>query len=397
MRNHSFVLGSGKLGLNALIVALVLWGCSGPLSDRQAAGASIALEITGQIFAADHPSIQYWGRIDFSDPKKPKFSAAAIVIRARFQGTSIGVVLEDEHKWGSNRNYYDAIVDDGAPVKIGAIQTSGAYPVQTGLPEGEHTLTLVKRTESLIGYGRFLGLVSDGKLLPPPARPTRRIEIIGDSISAGGGIEARNGSPQCQEEGWGQPYNNARLAFGPVLARALGAEYQDQGYSGIGLVRNYGDGLPMPGIYDRIFLEDANSPLWDRTRFAPDVVVVALGTNDFSPGSTPRPPMEVRRFAAAYIDFLTRLRAYHQDAHIVCVSSPMLGDGWPKPTDTAATDLRIALDQVVDHFAIRGDVKVHRFFATRVQGQGCGSHPDVAQQAATAKELGTYLASLLGW
>jgi len=182
-----------------------------------------------------------------------------------------------------------------------------------------------------------------------------------------------------------------------VLARALGAEYQDQGYSGIGLLRNYEDGLPMPAIYDRTFLEDANSPRWDRSRFVPDVVVVALGTNDFSPGSTPRPTMEVQRFAAAYIDFLTRLRADYLDAHLVCVSSPMLSDGWPKPSDTSATDLRTALGLVVDHFAARGDHKIHKFLVTRVQGQGCGSHPDVAQQAATATELRAFLAAILGW
>jgi len=32
-----------------------------------------------------------------------------------------------------------------------------------------------------------------------------------------------------------------------------------------------------------------------------------------------------------------------------------------------------------------------------LQGQGCGTHPDVAQQAATAQNLFAYVASLMGW
>jgi hypothetical protein len=73
---------------------------------------------------------------------------------------------------------------------IAAIRGEGA----SNLPNTEHTLTLVKRTEASIGSCQFLGFELGGELLPAPARPARRIEVIGDSICCGTGDEAVNES-----------------------------------------------------------------------------------------------------------------------------------------------------------------------------------------------------------
>jgi GNAT superfamily N-acetyltransferase len=186
------------------------------------------------VYAPDDPNILYTGRIDFSNAKEPKFSAPAVYIRARFRGTGVSVLLEDEFKWGTNRNYFDAVIDDNTVVKIAPEQGVTRYEAASGLPNAEHTITLVKRTEASIGYSKFLGFEFDGEILPPPEKPARRIEFIGDSITAGAGIEADNNSAECQADGWGQPYNNARLAYGPVLARSLGTEYHVSAVSGIG-------------------------------------------------------------------------------------------------------------------------------------------------------------------
>jgi len=57
-------------------------------------------------------------------------------------------------------------------------------------PGSRHTVYITKRTEAEYGADIFLGfyLQEGEKLLPPPARPNRRIEFVpGASITAGFG------------------------------------------------------------------------------------------------------------------------------------------------------------------------------------------------------------------
>jgi lysophospholipase L1-like esterase len=357
-------------------------------------------DVLPHTYAPDDPNIRYTGRIDFSDPARPRFSAPGVYIRARFRGTGAAVLLEDEFKWGTSRNYYDAVIDYSTVVKISPEQSRIRYPLASGLPYGEHNLTLVKRTEASVGACTFLGFEFDGEALPSGEAASRRIEFVGDSITCGAGDEARVNSEQCQEDGWGQPYNNARLSYGPVLARGLGADYHLTAVSGIGMVRNYSflyDARPMPEVYDTLFLEQSDSPVWDPARFVPDALVIALGTNDFSPGDSDRPIMEVGVWAQACVQFVEKLRGYFPDATLFLASSPMLGDNWPTHAYKSATDQKTAISQVVETFNQRGDAKVYKFLASPIVGMGCGTHPDVSQHAAIATQLGGFIASVMGW
>jgi hypothetical protein len=362
--------------------------------------ASATPDVSLHTYAADDPNILYTGRIDFTDPKKPWFSAPGVYIQARFRGTSAAVMLQDEFIWGTNRNYYDAVIDDTTVVKIVPEKSVTKYPVATGLPYGEHTLTLVKRTEASIGSCQFLGLEFTGQILPAPARPVRRMEFVGDSITCGSGNEAVNGSEQCQEDGWGQPYHNARLSYGAVLARKMKADYHLTAVSGIGLIRNYSfkyDARPMPEVYDSLFFQRIGPPEWDHSRFTPDALVLALGTNDFSPGDSDRESMNVDAWVAEYVKFIQRLRGYYPDASIFVVSSPMLGDRWPTSADTFATDQINGIIKTVSECNSKGDAKVYQFMSSKIVGMGCGTHPNVQQHASMAEELGAFIASVMGW
>jgi lysophospholipase L1-like esterase len=390
-----------ELGLTTVLSACAPKVAASP-TPNLAQTQTRALDTTLRNFPPDDPNILYTGRIDFSDVRLPKFSAPGVTIRARFRGTGASVLLSDEFKYGTNRNYYDAVIDDATVVKIApaAASSSNTYEIASGLANTEHTIELVKRTEASIGYGRFLGFEFAGDILPAPARPSRRMEFIGDSITCGTGDEAEYSSEECKADGWGQPYNNVRLAYGPVLARSLGAEYHVSAVSGIGLTRNYSfqyDPRPMPEVYDLMFFEQTQSPRWDTTRYVPEEVVIGLGTNDFSPGDSDRPTMDVDVFAGAYVKFIGTLRGYYPKADIFCISSPMLGDHWPKQEDKFATDQKTAITKVVDELNGKGDVKVHKFFVFPIVGAGCGTHPNTDQHALLASQLGNFIAPIVGW
>lgn len=364
-------------------------------------------DLSLKTYDADDPRIQYSGRVDFSDPKAPLYSAPGVYVTTHFRGVSAAVRFDDQFVYDVNRNFYEVIVDDRPPVKLAPDKGVDKYLVAADLENTEHSLTFVKRTESALGWTRFKGFEFAGEIADPPPKPTRRMVFLGDSITCGSGNEAANNSPECSQDcyynpgGWGQPYHDNWLSYGAVTARALAAEYHVTAVSGIGLVRNYSflyDARPLPAVYDLTFLElQQGSPAWDPQAFVPDVVVIALGTNDFSPGDSPRPPMTVPEFTAAYVAFVHQLRGHWPDAHIFAASSPMLGDGYPSPTDQYLTDQKAALAAVEAEFAGSGDAMVHKFYTTKLYGEGCGTHPSVAQHAAMADELASFIRTTVGW
>ncbi len=292
-----------------------------------------------------------------------------------------------------------------------------------GLCYGTHKATFVKRTEADIGQTTFLGFAFDGPILTPDAPPVRKIEIIGDSITCGAGIEATSAvAPECSENGlvtamaggimtpqagYGQAVENGYLAYGTVLARQLGAESHVTCTSGIGLVRNYfnRDARTMQDLYDLMYPENtATTPLWDTTLYQPDVIVIGLGTNDFSTDSgdpaNPRAPLDMSVFEQGYIQFIDQLATYYPGITVVLVSSPILGD----PQLTA---LRTAVGDVATYYAPGGaasmaeggapNVRVYSAIVDKVVGTGCGGHPNVAQQAAAAGQIAPVIQTAMGW
>jgi hypothetical protein len=62
-------------------------------------------------FKPSNPYFQYTGRIDFSDPDKPRFWSSGVYIAAKFHGTNCKIILNDEVLYGSYHNYIEVIVD----------------------------------------------------------------------------------------------------------------------------------------------------------------------------------------------------------------------------------------------------------------------------------------------
>jgi lysophospholipase L1-like esterase len=420
----------------AFVPAVLALGCSGSEEEPAAAaenfcgkvggGPGQAPEMTSSV-DADDPAILYGGRMDFTDPKGPLYSAPAAYAKVRFTGTAVSVKLEDEFRWGK-RNYYDVIVDEGSEcerrAKIVPQTGTTEYPAIWGLSNGEHSVSFVKRTESSIGNVTFRGFGFKGAVGEPLDPPTRRVQIIGDSISCGVGADlpAKEDYPEgatfeslCREDDWGVPYHNANKAFGALVARSFGAEYQVTAVSGIGLVQNYSsnpidDLRPLPEVYDSVLLQDPASPTWDPKAFVPDLVMIALGTNDFSPGDDieKHPRVPVDDYVATYIDFIEKLRsdAYYPDAKFLLLGSPMLSDGYPEPSDTFRTNLHTAIASVEAHYTSEGIEAVKSLPIDKQINRGCSSHPSGTEHAEMAgtvewrgdhEQIAPVVAELMGW
>ena len=316
--------------------------------------------------AADNPLIRYSGRWDVANPKKPRCDWPGTYLQARFGGTSITV------KISGGSNDFNVIIDGIWKSKL-TVDGKTSQVAAEGLAPGQHTLLLTKRTEGFNGISTFEGFqLEDGQALGAlPAASGKRIQFVGDSFTVGYGDEATVTS--CPDK---RPYDNNYVAYGPVAAREVDAEYSVQAVSGLGMVHNYGDTSPlsagpMPPLYEQTLF--AAPAKWDYSRFQPDIVCIALGTNDFS--TAVKPSQE--QYSSAYKQFIAKLRGWHPQARIMLLTYAV--DNYQEKYVAAlAVEVIAAGEKNLEH------VKLPGVGAGEI---GCDWHPNVAGQRKLADAL----------
>lgn len=329
-----------------------------------------------RLIEADNPAIQYTGRIDFTNPKRPTFWAPGVYIQAKFIGRSCDVILSDEVYGGSNHNYIAIVVDGDPPIRLQMKGKTDTIRVVRDLPDTEHIITICKNTESNIGYVEFVGLLAQGVTALPP-KPARKIEFIGNSITCGTGSD--ESVVPCDKGPW-YDQHNAYMAYGPTVARQLNAQWQLTSVSGIGLMHSCCKmTLTMPDVFDKVNLRDNALP-WDFSRYIPDVVTVCLGQNDGIQDST--------AFCGAYVRFIGAIRSHYPTARVVCLTSPMAN------AKLTAFQQK-CLTGIVGHLNRQGDKRVYSYFFSRSFNRGCGGHPSLAEHALIAGELTAFIKQTL--
>jgi lysophospholipase L1-like esterase len=330
------------------------------------------------IFKANNPLIQYTGRIDITDPFKPRFWSPAVYVQARFKGTSCTIMLNDEVLYGATHNYIEIVIDNQKPVRLQTTGKTNVIKAGENLSGGVHTITICKDTESGIGYLEFTG-IQCAELLPLPAKPKRKIEYIGDSITCGSSLDMT--VVACGKGTW-YDQHNAYMSYGPLTSRALNAQYQVSSVSGIGLIHSCCDmKIQMPQVFDKVNMR-SDTITWDFSKYQPDVVTVCLGQNDGVQDST--------AFCSAYVKFLGDLRAHYPKADIVCLTSPM--------ADATLTPVLKKYITAINKYVNKaGDKKVTHYFFSKRYFHGCGTHPDMAEHQEIAHELTAYLKQLKNW
>ncbi len=346
-------------------------------------------------FSPSHKHFRYVGRIDTSDSLSYAFSYPATSISFRFKGEELRILFKDlaaadlDPAGNTVRNMFNVYMDQNDPVVLELNKTDTSYLLMKNLQDSVHSVRIIKRTESLVGKVEFKGILLDtqGVLLEPLSLPERKIECIGNSITCGYGIEAKDQLQKfsCETE-------NVSLAFGTMVADYFNAQYHAIAYSGRGIAQNYdGSGInTVPEIWNRIF-PDEQKPAWDHSLYVPDIAMINLGTNDFSSG------VDTTFFRKSYAAFLVEVREQYPAATIVCILGPMLNNGYPENGLNMARSL---ITSAVNSKQQEGDDKLY-FFEMSAQtgkfGYGADWHPSVAQQKYNSEELMQFIQKITGW
>ena len=265
-------------------------------------------------FRADHDSIRILGRTMKNSSGNIHFDWPGVSVKFNFSGSYCALKMDD-----SGKNFYNVFIDD-LPLALHSVYSDTILVLAENLPQGKHSLTLTKRTEGNQGLAEFKGVIlsGEGSLLSPPESASRKIEFIGNSITCGYGAES-----ETKTEAFKAETENNYKSYAAIIGRAFDAECHMIAHSGQGVVRNYGYADPvspytMPDRYRQV-LDNKPEPAWNFSDWVPDMVVINLGTNDFS--TAPHPQESV--FNRAYTNLISFIRANYGSIPVFCIVGPM--------------------------------------------------------------------------
>ena len=271
-------------------------------------------------------------------------------------------------------------LDGAAPVAL-VRPKPGRYRI-TAPTAGRHRIRIDVVSESQAGATGLGGLFAPTGTTPlaAPRAAARRIEFVGDSHTVGYGNTST--SRDCTEAQVWETTDTSQGIAGR-LAKRYGADTRVNAISGRGIVRNYG-GFAAPTVPQAYpyALFDGTTPA-DDANWHPQVIVIALGTNDFSTALKPDERWADRAalhtdYEARYVAFVQGLRRRDPGAFFVL---------WA--TDLADGEIVREVQQVATKLRATGETRLAVVPVTGLNFGGCHYHPDLADDARIAAAIGS--------
>jgi len=253
-----------------------------------------------------------------------------------------------------------------------------------------HELKIIRATEASNGVVVFHGARAE-KIFIPDAKSGPRIEFVGNSITAAMGADTTEISCGGGSKWYDQ--HNAYYSYAALTARALNAEYMLSAISGAGIYRNWNsDGPAVPQQYESSYLRVDSIQRWNFDSWKPDIVTVALGTNDMSPGDgkKPRAAFDSARFISAYTDFIRKISSHYPQSQIVLLTSPMMSG---KRGQTLLSCLQQVRLKCINERITAEPLLIFEF--REMKATGCTGHPLIAEHRVMADQLTSFLKLVL--
>ena len=313
------------------------------------------------------------GRFDHTTQGQAAFTWPGSAIEFRFEGTQASINM------ASQTPVRFVVNIDGKTNDLWTQAGRHSYPLAINLPKGTHNLRLTRVNESTAGITSFTSDPQvDGTLLTPAASPQKRLLVIGDSITAGYGVEGS--SATCH---YALDTSNQQLTYAALAANALGADVHAIAWSGIGVWRSYGEKTPTnPSIlirHSRTLADDANST-WNVSQYTPDAILINIGTNDYWEGSV------TDDYRLAMAKLITKVQGDYAGKPIYLIVSPMLTNKLHELQKQVLNSLASSNVKVLDLGENNG-----------AEGFGCDYHPNSITHARLGKALEKNLKTELNW
>jgi hypothetical protein len=282
-----------------------------------------------------------------------------------------------------NHNYLQYELDGVYQKRVRVLADAKSPLIITASKPGKHTVWIYKTTEAQTGPV-IIDSVTGPNLVALERPQAPLIEFIGNSISSGAMSD-----PSDVPCGQGVYYDqhNAYMAYGPRVARALGANYMVNSVSGIGIYRNANGGAAMPQVYEKTDMQAQSNYQWNFKTYSPNIVSIELGTNDISKD---RASFDSTQFVKSYVQFIQLVKSKYGNVQIALLSSPILNASDDQLLQNCLTAIKKQVDALSP-----SDKPVALYFFKPMQMHGCSYHPSVDDHAIIAQELTPFFKDLL--
>ena len=328
-----------------------------------------------------------------SDPFAIVWTYPGTFVRIKFKGTQLFIHVRNKHNYWNN---YLGVVEGDSQTKLLLPEEGEAtieIPLQT-TQDNIHEVTIFKRQDAcheltILGFEINCNTDDECELLEASPLPPRRIEVYGDSVSAGEVSEAVDYVAKVDPEHNGE-YSNSWYSYAWIAARKLDAQLHDIAQGGVALLDNTGwyhepDYIGMEQVWNKMRYNPDYGTVkeWDFSKYTPDIVIVAIGQNDSHPDDYMKTDYEcekAKNWRTHYRQFLAKLRETYPDAWIICCTTLLQHDiGWDMSISQAVLDIA---DKKISHCVFQRN------------GKATPGHLRIPEAEEMAEELCHYIHSL---
>ena len=269
--------------------------------------------------------------------------------------------------------YFTVIVDGVAKARdFCRITAKGdtEVTIATGLAAGTHRFQIYRQTEIERATVGIKSVRFSGRLENAPANKDLYIEFVGDSITTAYGNLMQNGASGTPSN---PLYQDATQGYAYLTAQKLNADFSLVARQGIGASVGW-QPVSMNVVYPLLrHAKDTTTP-YDFAR-QPDVVVIALGTNDMSKYASEGKTLDDVK--TGFADLLTLVRQKNPNAKIVWAYGMM--------TNSANT----LIDEVIT--AAGGASEGYYSVKLTTNTAGGNEHPYYTAHETMAQELSDFI------
>jgi lysophospholipase L1-like esterase len=368
-----FVLLEGKIPMNKLFSTCTLLIVT--MLTLNACTTTTPLPTTINLAASDS-LITRMGRTYTNADNSRTFGFPGVTFVTEVEGTKLSVNLQSS----TGNSWIDVIIDGGSPQTIKVPQQATDIELFSFPRVEKHRVEIIHRSENWHGTVTLkeFSLTGSG-FFPAPTLPHRKMLVMGDSVTCGEAID-RVAGEEKNSRWW-----NARESYGMLTANLLNAQVQLVCWGGRGLVRSWNgktDDKNLTDFYEFAVGDSDSNMLWKHSNYQPDLIVIAIGTNDFSPGIPAR-----EEYVTAYVQLINKLLLNHPHAHIALTDGAILNG---KKKAALIDYLRETISRV-------NNTRVHQLISNHYPGDTQDAHPTKEQHSAMAKDLAPQLKALMHW
>lgn len=329
--------------------------------------------------------IKWMGRTYYNESTKANevyHSASGFEIF--FKGSEVvATITATNYNSSSQRPYIVIVVDDDFD-HITTLALDKASQdvklVSNNTDVAEHKIDVYKRSESLDSHIAISSIKTDGIFVKKIVTKPLKMEFIAASSSTGyGNLGNPNSSGKTTEN------SDALRGFAFLTAQAMNAEISIFSASGWGCAFSKWTSpysLNVPDAYH--YVDFRSDKVWVPDLYVPDIVVVNLGTNDWSyinEASGAEQDARMSAFQRKYVEFLDYLHQIYPNAQIVVLYGLMHENSIYSATE-AIVETAKQTNPSLQKIMINGD------------SMGYNSHPSVASHKIIAQKLTEFLKGL---